>query len=100
MKLAEKIIHMSESKITVDLGGKEYQLNVQNALQALIKYEFDNPDMGNSDDFKDDKERLKRLKKDMKGLDADTIKEQIEMYFDEDEITLKELIASKAINKI
>ena len=92
-----KKFEANESKQTVNLGGKVYQLNVQNALKALIQYEFDNPDMGNFDDYKDDAERMRKLTKGMKELDVETIKDQIEMYFGDDEMTLKELLKNKSI---
>ena len=97
MKLTEKINSILETKNTIKLDGKEYQLDVQKAIKALIKYEFDNPDMGNSDDFKDDAERMRRLTKQLKGLDVKTVISQIEMFVGDDEMSVKDLLKDKVI---
>jgi len=98
MKLCEQLNNViSESVQKVKLDGKEYQIEIQKGISALIKYEFDNPDMGNFDDFKDDKERLKKLTKSMKKLDVQTVKEQIEMLVSEGEISVQKLLKDKVI---
>ena len=97
MNLSEQYLKMHETVQTVTLEGKEYQIEIQKAIQALIEYEMENPDMGNSDDFKDDAERRRRLTKQLKGLDAETVKEQIEMYVGDDEMSVKQLLKDKVI---
>lgn len=97
MNLSEQYMGMHEAVQEVELEGKKYQIEIQKAIQALIEYEMENPDMGNSDDFKDDDERRRRLTKQLKGLDAETVKEQIEMYVGDDEMSVKQLLKDKVI---
>jgi hypothetical protein len=97
MKLAEKIL--SEVKQTIQLDGKEYQINIQKALGRILKYTMDNPDMGDPQDFKDDKARLAYHTKQMKGLGVSDAKEQIEILVGEGELKVKDLIKDKVISK-
>lgn len=97
MNLCNQISEALNVVQSVELDGKKYSIDIQKAIESLIQYEFDNPDMGNFDDFKDDKERLKSITKGLKKLDVTTVKEQIELLVGEDEISLKQLLKDKVI---
>ena len=100
MKLTRRLNNILEKVITINLEGKEYQLNVQNAIKALIEYEMDNPDMGNPDDYKDNSERRRIITKNLKDLDVVTVVDQIELWVGEGEMSVKDLLKSKAISKL
>lgn len=91
---------LNEKVITVELDDKKYQLNTQEAIKTLIAYEMDNPDMGNDIDFKDDKQRLLHLKKQLKGLAVKDITDQVEMLVSDGEVKISHLIKNKVIREV
>ena len=95
MSKSKELLNMIEGKgtgkVDVTLDGKEYYLNREGVIKTLVQYHFDNPDMGDPEDFRSENQRMQRLKKDMKSFDLAHYKEQIELWYNEGEISLKDL---------